>query len=56
LKGSWGIAKIKGRLPKGIRAKRACECGLLLVFRGNENLGVAEVPTKKAIKIPSRKL
>jgi len=53
LKGGQGIRKTKGHLPKGIRAKRACEYSLFLVIRGNGNLDIAKVPIKKALKSSS---
>jgi len=41
-----GIAKTKKHLPKGPSAKRASECGLFLVFRGNRDLGIAGISIK----------
>jgi len=49
LKGGWGISKTKGHLSNDISAESACECSLLLVFKGKGNLGIAGVPIKKAI-------
>jgi len=51
-----GIVKTKGHLPKGIGAKRACKCGLFLVFGGNQNLGIAGIPVKEAIESPAASL
>jgi len=49
LKSSKSITKTKWHSPEGKSTKKACECGLVLILRCYEDLGIARISIQKAI-------